>query len=346
MSATTARNNSKKKRTRLFIWLLLVLAILFLWLMADVYRFLSAPASSEPEEVIIEIASGTSLRALGNLLQERGLISSAERFRWLARFKGAARRIKAGEYQLSTGLRPGELLDKIVRGEVLLHQITFPEGYTIKQMAELLEYRDLARAEDFIAAATNPVFAQELNIPASTMEGYLFPDTYQFARNLPVENILASLVQRFDQHFGPREEEKADELGFTRHQVVILASVVEKETAVPEERNLIAGVFLNRLNKGIRLQSDPTVIYGLKNFNGNLTKAHLENDTPYNTYIHGGLPPGPIACPGRESLRAVLYPADVPYLYFVACSEDGGHAFAETNEEHNRNISRCRYKSE
>lgn len=335
----TASSKPKKHRSRRFRWLLLVIAIASLWLMADIYYFIRAPASSEPEEVVIEIPSGMSLRALSNLLQERGLIGSAERFGWLARFKGAARRIKAGEYQLSTGLRPGEVLDKIVRGEVLLHQITFPEGYTIKQMAELLESRDLAKADGLIAAASNPAFVQEFNIPASSLEGYLFPDTYQFARNLPIENILASLVERFDQHFGPTQEEEADELGFTRHQVVILASVVEKETAVPEERPLIAGVFLNRLKKGIRLQSDPTVIYGIKNFTGNLTKAHLEADTPYNTYTRRGLPAGPICNPGAASIQAVLNSASTPYLYFVA-KKDGTHHFSSTLVEHNAAVLR------
>jgi len=339
MSAKVSTKYSRKKRSRPFRWLLVVFAILSAWLMADVYNFISAPTSSEPEAVVIEIPPGMSLRALSNVLQERGLTSSAERFGWFVRFKGAARRIKAGEYQLSTGLRPGEVLDKIVRGEVLLHQITFPEGYTIEQMAELLESRDLAKAHAFIAAASNPAFVQRLNIPASTLEGYLFPDTYQFARNLPTEKILASLVERFDQHFGPTQEEKAEELGFTLHQVVTLASVVEKETAVPDERPLIAGVFLNRLKKGIRLQSDPTVIYGLKNFDGNLTKAHLEADTAYNTYTRPGLPAGPICNPGAASIQAVLNPASTPYLYFVA-KKDGTHHFSSTLVEHNAAVLR------
>ena len=339
MSATAPTKYSRKKRFHPFRWFLLVLVIVFLWLTADAYRFLRSPASSEPEAVVIEIPSGMPLRALSNLLQERGLTSSAERFGWLVRFKGAARRIKAGEYKLSTGLRPGELLDKIVRGEVLLHQITFPEGYTIKQMAELLESHDLAKSDAFIAAARSPAFAQELNIPASTLEGYLFPDTYQFAKNLPVESILKALVQRFDHHFGPVQQKEADDLGLTRHQVVILASVVEKETSVAEERPLIAGVFLNRLKKGIRLQSDPTVIYGLKNFNGNLTKAHLEADTPYNTYTRRGLPAGPICNPGAASIQAVLNPASTPYLYFVA-KKDGTHHFSTSLVEHNAAVLR------
>ena len=330
---------TRKRRFPSLRWLFVILAVGLLWLMVDVYQFISTPASSEPEKVVIEISSGMSLRTLGNLLQERGLVSSAERFGWLVRLKGAARRIKAGEYQLSTGLRPGEVLDKIVRGEVLLHQITFPEGYTMKQMAELLDSRDLARADRFIATASNPAFVQKLNIPASTLEGYLFPDTYQFAKNLPAEHILGSLVERFDQHFGPAQYEKADQLGFTRHQVVILASMVEKETAVAKERPMIAGVFLNRLEKGIRLQSDPTVIYGINNFNGNLTRAHLETDTPYNTYTRRGLPAGPICNPGAESIQAVLNPASTPYLYFVA-KKDGTHHFSTSLVEHNAAVLR------
>ncbi|MEJ2365199.1 MAG: endolytic transglycosylase MltG [Deltaproteobacteria bacterium] len=339
MSAIATTNNSGKKRLRHLWWLLIVLAIGSLWLMADVYKFISAPASDEPQKVVIEIPSGMSLGVLSNLLEERGIVSSAEKFGWLVRFKGSARLIKAGEYQLSTGLRPGEVLDKIVRGEVLLHQITFPEGYTMEQMAELLDSHGLASADRFIAAASNPAFAQKLGIPASTLEGYLFPDTYQFARNLPVENILTSLVKRFNQNFGPTEEEKAEHLGLTRHQVVILASVVEKETAAAEERPLIAGVFLNRLKKGIRLQSDPTVIYGLKNFNGNLTRADLETDTPYNTYTRRGLPAGPICNPGAASIQAVLNPASTPYMYFVA-KKDGTHHFSTTLVEHNAAVFR------
>lgn len=302
-------------------------------------HFVKTPASPDSVEVVVQVPVGMSPPALSDLLQEMGLVSSGARFRWLIRFMGAARRIKAGEYQLSTGLRPGELLDKIVRGEVLLHQITFPEGYTLKQMAALLEARGLASADKFMTAATDPAFVNGLSIPASSLEGYLFPDTYKFARNLPVESILRSFVTRFNQHFGPAQEERARQLGFTRHQVVILASVVEKETAVPMERPLIAGVFLNRLKKGIRLQSDPTVIYGLNEFDGNLTRAHLSSDTPYNTYTRRGLPAGPICNPGAESIQAVLNPATTSYLYFVA-KKDGTHHFSTSLAEHNSAVLR------
>jgi UPF0755 protein len=334
-----ASNKPKRRRLSLFWILLLVLVLASAWLVGDMLHFIRTPASSEPAEVVVEVPVGMPVPALSELLHGQGLVRSAGKFRWLVRFKGAARQIKAGEYQLSTGLRPGELLNKIVRGEVRLHQITFPEGYTLKQMAELLEARKLVNAERFIAAATDPPFVHGLDIPATSLEGYLFPDTYRFAKGLPVETVLRSFITMFNQHFGPLQEEQARKLNFTRHQVVILASVVEKETAVAEERPLIAGVFLNRLRRRIRLQSDPTVIYGLKNFDGNLTRAHLQKDTPYNTYTRRGLPIGPICNPGAASIQAVLNPTSTPYLYFVA-KKDGTHHFSTNLVEHNAAVLR------
>ena len=334
-----ASTKPKMRRLRPLLGLLLVLVLPLAWLGAGMLHFVRTPASTEPVEVVVDIPVGMSLPALSDLLQDRGLVSSKVKFRWLIRFKGAARKIKAGEYQLSTGLRPGDLLDKIVRGKVRLHQVTFPEGYNLMQIAVLLEARGLASIHRFMTVATDPVFVNGLSIPASSLEGYLFPDTYKFARKLPVESILRSFVTRFNQHFGPVQEEQARSLGFTRHQVIILASVVEKETAVPDERPLIAGVFLNRLKKRIRLQSDPTVIYGLNNFDGNLTRAHLSTDTPYNTYTRRGLPAGPICNPGAESIQAVLSPASTSYLYFVA-KKDGTHHFSTTLAEHNSAVLR------
>ena len=329
----------KKRRLNPLWFLLLVLVLAVAWLVGDMLHFIRTPARSEPAEVVVEVPVGMSVPALSELLHGQGLVRSAGKFRWLVRFKGAARQIKAGEYQLSTGLRPGELLNKIIRGEVRLHQITFPEGYTLKQMAELLEASKLVNAERFIAAATDPPFVRSLDIPATSLEGYLFPDTYRFARGLPVKTVLRSFVTMFNQHFGPVQEEQARKLGFTRHQVVILASVVEKETAAAEERPLIAGVFLNRLRRRIRLQSDPTVIYGLRNFDGNLTRAHLQKNTPYNTYTRRGLPLGPICNPGAASIQAVLNPTSTPYLYFVA-KKDGTHHFSTNLVEHNAAVLR------
>ncbi len=341
MLATAEQSSSKagKKRLRPFLWLLPALLLPLIWLAADMLHFVCTPASSEPTEKLVVVPTGASLPSVGELLQKQGLVRSARRFLWLVRLKGAARQMKAGEYQLSTGLRPGELVDKLSRGEVLLHKITFPEGYTMRQMAELLDDRGLASMEGFIATGHNLTLIRNLNIPASSLEGYLFPDTYRFARGLPVESIMRTIVARFNQHFGPAQKQRASQLGFTRHQVVILASVVERETAIAEERPLVAGVFFNRLKRKIRLQSDPTVIYGLRHFNGNLTKAHLQKDTPYNTYTRRGLPVGPICNPGAASIQAVLNPTPTSYLYFVA-RKDGTHHFSSSLTEHNAAVLR------
>lgn len=336
---TASSNKSNKKRLRPLLWLLPAIFLPLIWLAADMLHFVRTPASPAPVERVVVVPVGMSLQKLSELLQQQEVVRSAEKFLWLVRLKGAARQIKAGEYQLSTGLRPSELLDKLVRGEILLHQITFPEGYTLKQMAELLDAKGMASADRLVATAHNPAFVHGLDIPAPSLEGYLFPDTYRFSRGLPVESILRSMVARFNQHFGSEQQERAGQLGFSRHQVVILASVVEKETAVAEERALIAGVFLNRLKRGVRLQSDPTVIYGLKYFDGNLTRVHLQTDTPYNTYTRRGLPVGPICNPGVASIQAVLNPTSTSYLYFVA-KKDGTHHFSSSLAEHNAAVVR------
>lgn len=333
----TTSGTGKKRRT--FAWLMAAVAIALACLAGDAVFFLTSPASSEPAEVVVTIAAGTPLPAVANRLEQRGLVRSAFRFSLLARLQGVARRIKAGEYRLSTGLRPPELLDKLVRGEVVLHQITFPEGFTQRQVASLLESEDLASSQRLLDIATDSGFIQELGIPASSLEGYLFPDTYRFSRNLPEERILRTMVSRFQQHITAADRTRARELGLSLHQVVTLASIVEKETAVAEERPLIAGVFFNRLERRIPLQSDPTVIYGLDSFDGNLTRRHLEMDTPYNTYTRRGLPPGPICNPGAASIEAVLHPASTPYLYFVA-KKDGSHHFSATLRDHNAAVAR------
>jgi len=317
----------------------LVLSFAFLFLAADIFLFLTSPATQGSDTVIIDFPVGTPLSALYDLLEERGVVRSSFKFRLYARLKGEARHIKAGEYEFSTALRPDGVLSKLVRGEVLLHQVTFPEGVTTQDIAALLAAQGLASADQVLAMAADADLAKDLGIPAPTLEGYLFPDTYRFARHLPVATILRTMVGRFRQYFGAAQEEQARKLGLTRDQAVILASVVEKETGSAPERPLIAGVFLNRLRRGIPLQSDPTVIYGIPDFDGNLTRAHLVTDTPYNTYTRRGLPAGPICNPGAAALDAVLSPAATSYLYFVG-KGDGTHHFSATLPEHNAAVAR------
>jgi peptidoglycan lytic transglycosylase G len=327
------------RRLRPLWWSVLVLGIAFLFLAVDIFLFLTSPATERSETVIIDFPVGTPLSALANLLEQRGVVRSSVKFRLYARLKGEARHIKAGEYEFSTGLRPDAVLSKLVRGEVVLHQITLAEGVTTQDIAALLAAQGLASADQVLAVAADADFAKDLGISAPTLEGYLFPDTYRFARHLPVATILRTMVGRFLQYFGSAQEERARHLGLTRHEVVILASVVEKETGSAPERPLIAGVFLNRLRRGIPLQSDPTVIYGIPDFDGNLTRAHLITDTPYNTYTRRGLPAGPICNPGAAAFDAVLSPAATSYLYFVG-KGNGTHHFSATLPEHNAAVAR------
>jgi len=293
--------------------------------------------SNSPREVIVDVPPGQSLKATADNLYLENLIKSPLKLVWIARLKGYDKRLKAGEYLLSTGMSPRQILETMVKGEVLLHKLTIPEGYTTDQIAELVAEAGFASKAEFIRAATNADLVKKMGLDAETFEGYLFPDTYYFPKEASVEKIISTMVQRFWTIFKPEWRERANHLGFTIQQVVTLASIIEKETGAPGERKLISSVFHNRLKKKMRLESDPTVIYGIKDFNGNLTRKHLQTKTPYNTYRIGGLPAGPIANPGRASLEAALYPDDTDYIYFVA-KKDHTHYFSTNLKEHNRAV--------
>jgi UPF0755 protein len=229
---------------------------------------------------------------------------------------------------------PRQIMEIMVRGEVKLYKLTVPEGYNLHQIAELVEAAGLGSKYDFSNAATDATLARKYGLEASTFEGYLFPDTYFFPKNVDVEKIISSMVGRFRSVFTPKWEARAGSLGFTVHQIVTLASIIEKETGSPFERPIISSVFHNRLKKNMRLESDPTVIYGIQNFDGNLTRKHLLTRTPYNTYTIRGLPVGPIANPGRLSLEAALYPEKTSFIYFVS-KKDSTHHFSSTLKQHN-----------
>jgi UPF0755 protein len=224
-------------------------------------------------------------------------------------------------------------------GRVVQYEITIPEGYTLAQISRVVEEKRLARSDEFIRRATDPVFLQSLGYDTDSLEGYLYPESYYFSKRVGSEGILRALVKRFEAVYTPEMEKRAEEIGMTRLEVVTLASIIEKETSVEEERPVVSAVFHNRIKKKIPLQSDPTVIYGLPHFNGNLTRKNLKNRSPYNTYRVKGLPPGPIANPGKASLWAALNPAPVEYLYFVS-KNDGTHYFSKTLTEHNRAVQK------
>ena len=300
-------------------------------------HYAEQPAGRHPEKVVITIPAGQSLKATAETLFKNKIITSAFKFNMVARLKGYDKRLKAGEYALSATMPPIQIMEKLVKGEVELYKLTVPEGLNIYQIANLVAQAGFAQASSFIEAATDADLARKNGINAKTFEGYLFPETYYFPKKVSSETIISTMVKRFWNVFNSSWKERADQLGFSIHQIVTLASIIEKETGAPFERPVISSVFHNRLKRKMRLESDPTVIYGLKNFDGNLKRTHLETPTPYNTYKIGGLPVGPIANPGAKSLEAALYPADTKFIYFVS-KKNKTHQFSTNLKDHNQAV--------
>jgi UPF0755 protein len=298
--------------------------------------FLVSPANKEGKEEVFVIQPGRSLREIAEDLENRDLVKSKTLFVLWTRIMGYSKEIKSGEYGLSSAMSPAEILEKLRRGSILTHPVTIPEGATRQQIADLLHQKDLAHKELFLALTENPETMKRYGLPGPTLEGYLFPDTYHFARGVPPSIIIDTMINRF-RHMVASMEDQARETGMSMEEIVILASIVEKETGHPDERTLVASVFLNRLERGMRLQSDPTVIYGMESFDGRLRRKDLLEKTPYNTYVIRGLTPGPICNPGLESIKAVISPEKTDYLYFVS-KNDGTHHFSRTLSEHNRAV--------
>ncbi|MFP4039856.1 MAG: endolytic transglycosylase MltG [Desulfosudaceae bacterium] len=301
------------------------------------YDYASSPADPGASGQVVEVPPGAGFSLVAARLHQRGIIDKPDLFKILIRTNHKDGVIKAGEYRLSGAMPPADILDKLIRGEVILHQLTVPEGYNIDQIAGLVGQVGLAEPDDFVAAAHQPDLIESLGIAAVSLEGYLFPETYYFEAGVSPIQIVETMVDRFLTVFDQSRQERAEELGLSRHQIVILASIIEKETSSARERPLISSVFHNRLAKGMRLDSDPTVIYGIEAFDGDITRKHLNTPTPYNTYRLRGLPAGPIANPGEASLEAALYPAETKYLYFVS-RKDGTHHFSTNLSEHNRAV--------
>jgi UPF0755 protein len=291
-------------------------------------------------EVFVEIPPGAGPSTIGQRLVESGVVRDEVTFRAAVWMSGRARDLKAGEYQFDRPLTSMEVIDKIARGDVYRRRITFREGLTIPEMAAVFEQSGFGSAADFIKAASDPAPVKELDPEAVDLEGYLFPETYALPRNTPASALVAQMVGLFHKAFTPAVREGIKGQGLTVREAVTVASLVEKETAVPDERPVVAAVYLNRKRIGMPMQADPTVIYALQlagRWDGNIRRADLQFDSPYNTYRYPGLPPGPIASPGRAALEAVANPADSDYLYFVS-RNDGSHVFSRTYEEHNRNV--------
>ncbi len=315
----------------------LVLCVALVAAGAWFHAWATRPTGHGGGRVVVVIPRGQGFPATARLLTEQGLVDRPRCFVALARLTGLSKRIKAGEYALSRTMSPLGLLAVLSEGRVLLHRLTVPEGFRLTQVAALVEKAGLCKAADLLAKAEDPEFARSLGVEAGSLEGFLFPETYSFPRPEKPERILSAMVSQFFRVFTPDCDFLAAQLGMTRVQAVTLASIIEKESGRPDEYPLISSVFHNRLARNMPLQADPTVIYGIPDFNGNITKKDLQTPTPYNTYTIRGLPPGPIANPGRGALYAALAPAETPYLYFVART-DGTHQFSETLHQHRKAV--------
>ena len=290
--------------------------------------------------VFVDVRPGDSTRAIAERLEAAGVVREAWTFRFAAWRSGHERALQAGEYFFEEPVSPLAALAKIAAGRVHLKPITFPEGLTLSEMGAIVERWGLASEAEFAAAARRVGLVADLDAEAADLEGYLFPETYSLPRTATVDDLVAAMVARFRVVFDDELRARAAERGLTTRETVTLASIIQRESGNDAEFPLVSAVFNNRLRIGMPLQSDPTTIYALERagrYDGNLTRANLRFDSPYNTYVHRGLPPGPIAAPGAGVLRAALAPADVSYLYFVS-RNDGTHAFADTLSEHNRNV--------
>jgi UPF0755 protein len=319
---------------------LLVALSLVLYLLLDTLVFLVLPPAFRGEAKQVSIQRGSTFKDVVQVLDEAGLLRSRTRFYLMARILRITGRVKAGEYELNTAMSPSVVLHKLVTGDVLKYRVTLPEGYTVRQIAVRLEELDIIDEQaEFFTAAFSADFNTMLGIEGESVEGYLFPDTYLFPKGIAPAEVIKTMVGNFKQVYRPAFSLRAAELGMTDREIVTLSSIIEKETGLPEERPLISAVFHNRLKRGIPLCSDPTVIYGIEDFDGNLRRKDLEKRTPYNTYLIQGLPPGPIANPGRSSILAALNPAPVKYLYFVS-RNNGSHHFSTTLREHNEAVRR------
>jgi UPF0755 protein len=303
--------------------------------LATPYRGFSDPA------VYVELPPGTSEREIARRLTDAGVVPDELTFRIAVRLGHAGRRLQAGEYRFEVAATPGEVVARLARGDVDTQMVTFPEGLTVREMASIFERSGLGTANDFEQAASAASLAASFDAKARTLEGYLFPSTYALHRRAGADGAVAMMLAQFQRVFDPSLQAIAAEQHVSIRQVITLASIIEKETAQANERPLVSAVIQNRLKIGMPLQCDPTVIYALmlaNRWDGNITKQDLQIDSPYNTYRYPGLPPGPIASPGRSSIVAALHPADVSYLYFVS-RNDGTHVFASTLDEHNRNVA-------
>lgn len=324
-----------RRRSRGRAWMLLAFVVIvttLFWLTREI------GGSARTESLVrVLVPKGSTVRAVADSLQQAGVIGSPRLFRWFASSTGRSRAIKPGAYQFSRRASYSYVLDALVSGRSLMHTVTIPEGYDVRDIAPLIA-KALSVSEDSVrAVATDTAWRRRLNVPAPTVEGYFFPATYSFADGTTARDAMNEMLERFEAGWKPEWNARLDSMSISRHAAITMASIVEKEARKPEERAIISAVYWNRVKKGMLLQADPTVQYALPTHVERVLFKDLEIESKYNTYKYAGLPPGPIASPGEASIVAALNPANVPYLYFVA-HPDGHHEFRTTFAEHSRAI--------
>lgn len=307
-----------------------------------IYQLVLMPVGSGADEILFEVRPGQTLGQISASLQEQHLIRNARAFQAYAKFRGQAAKFKIGEYALHAGMRPDEIMAVLVSGKSVSRKITFAEGLSVFDLAQIVEKNGIGTREEFFALVNDRAFIKSLlgeDLPS--LEGYLYPETYQITKFEGTRGLLTQMVKRFLRVWQAEIEPYARTSGWTRNQIVTFASIVEKETGAGFERPLVSSVFHNRLKKNMRLQTDPTVLYGMALKQGrmpyNISRQDLLTPTPYNSYTTAGLPPTPIANPGKEALQAALRPAQTKYLYFVS-KNNGTHVFSETLQQHNQAV--------
>jgi len=289
------------------------------------------PISNKSME--IEIPRGATFRQAVEILSKEGLVRDKNLFLFLGRINGMERKIKAGYYSIQGPLSPLTIFRLLKKGQIFEYEITIVEGDALREIAEKLSERNIISKEDFRKLSTDKEFISYHQIDAPTLEGYLFPDTYRIPKGMDPKEAIGMMIVRMREKYSGELKARTSEIGLSEREVLTLASIIEKEAEADNERPLISAVYHNRLKKGIPLQADPTCIYGIKSSGEKITEKDVRRKTPYNTYIIKGLPPGPIASPGIKSITAALYPAKVPYMFFVS-NNDGTHRFSVTPEEH------------
>jgi UPF0755 protein len=323
----------------------LIVMALLLTPPAYLYLFLTTVPGAGKNVQIFDFGQGKSLKKFASELEERKVITSARMFTLYARLRSDDARVKAGYYQFSDGLKPTEIMRRMVDGEIYVQRFAVPEGYSVYQIAELLASRRLFDRDAFLRECFSQPLIKEFGISGRSVEGYLYPSSYDITPNMTAADLIRAMVLQFEKVYARDFAGHTISAGMSKRDIIILASLIEKEAKRPEEKPLIASVFRNRLLRKMPLQSDPTAVYGVRAFAGIISKQDLTRVTPFNTYLIGGLPPGPIGNPGNGAIEAALKPAATRYLYFVA-KKDGTHFFSTSLEEHNNAIRKYLILSE